>query len=191
FCAACITKSNNVFVSTNTNSSYCFHGNESSQPTTQPLPTKVSIQSVTHSCLKSAYISLGEGWTSPDLLSPYGFKGETRIYSHCPPSPSVIYNSIVVDDLLKDVRKVCKQSDTSVWNYFESLSMEDKKLTHYKSSPINLAPDCRIDFHIQDDAGKGGDNMGMMIKSSSPNPCPPTSPSCAASTSAVTSSSAQ
>gem|GEM_PF-4210971 len=132
-----------------------FTSTPSPQPPSQLLPTNTpTAQSLAHSCIKSEYSSLGNGWTSPELFSRYTVKGETRIYSHCPPSSSIQYTSIVADDLIVDVIRVCSQSSNSVHSLFKPFTVEGELLQYYRSSQIDLKPDCRIDFVVQDDNGQ-------------------------------------
>lgn len=138
-------------------------------PVPQPIATAVIIEqpissSSNHTCVPSEYTFLGDSWVSAATFIPT-IQGETKIFSHCPPSASVQYNSIAIDDEISRVERVCSQSKSDITHFFESYSETNELLPHYRSSSIDLTPDCRIDFVIKDITGV---NIGLMIKSSGP-----------------------
>ncbi len=137
------------------------------QPTDTLVPIATNTASPTltsHQCIQSESYTLLSSWTTaPVFLESQS--GEVKTFSHCPPGNSVQYNSIAVDDQLIRVEKVCGTSTVDVSNDFVMFTVDGELLPHYRSTLIDLSPDCRIDFIIQDTIGE---KIGLIIKSSEP-----------------------
>lgn len=108
-------------------------------------------------------MELGIGWTSPPVFV-LATNGAVRTFSHCPPSTTIQYDAIAVDDKLYKVELVCSDGTEDIRSLFDLFYVEGEKLVHYKSAVIDLGADCRIDFTVQDTEGG---NVGLMIKGSS------------------------
>jgi hypothetical protein len=117
------------------------------------------------SCLPTQYTFLGDDWSSsPTFLQIEDV--ETQTFSHCPPTTTIQYDLLAVDDQLEKVELVCADGTTDITSLFGSpFVVENEELLHWKSSRIEFRQNCRIDFTIKDTKGS---HIGMQIKLSSP-----------------------
>jgi hypothetical protein len=132
------------------------------QPFISPTPT-IAAPGQKHTCIESEHTFVGDAWVSEPFFP--NSTGRFKTFTHCPPKSTVQYNAIAIDDKLAKVERVCSNSTTDITHLFESYKVQDEILLHWRSSRIDLEPDCRIDFTVEDE---NPPQMGLMIKSSEP-----------------------
>lgn len=148
-------------------------GAEECSVTSGPCPPSISIWfnvngsqkaalSDEHTCLQAPakFVSLGRFWEANVFVDAK--KGETKIFSHCPPGTSIRYELLAVDDEIDRVEVVCSFGVTDITELF-SRTETTELLPHYQSLPIDLEGNCRVDFIVKD---IHGGRIGMIIKKS-------------------------
>jgi hypothetical protein len=90
-------------------------------------------------------------------------RGAVRVYSHCPPVSPIRYDDVTVDDDLQRVELVCPDETTDITTRFARVHGFDDLLPHYASEPIEVPPQCRVDFTVKDTIGG---SIGLWFRAS-------------------------
>jgi hypothetical protein len=127
-------------------------------------PVKLTLLDSSLLCFSTPYSTLGDDWSSAPNYSSTA-NGAVMIFTHCPPSTTIIYESIAIDDELQKVELVCADGINDITHLFTPFTVVNEELPHWRSSQIEVKQNCRIDFTVKNT--KGG-KIGLQIKQSTP-----------------------
>jgi hypothetical protein len=127
-------------------------------------PVKLTLLDSSLLCLSTPYSTLGEDWSSAPNYSSTA-EGAVMIFSHCPPTTTIVYESIAIDDELQKVELVCADGTNDITHLFRPFKAATEELPHWRSSQIEVKQNCRIDFTVKNTTG---DKIGLQIKQSTP-----------------------
>ena len=127
-------------------------------------PVKLTLLDSSLLCLSTPYSTLGDYWSSAPNYSSTA-KGAVMIFSHCPPTTTIAYEFITIDDELQKVELVCADGTNDITHLFRPFKAVNEELPHWRSSQIEVKQNCRIDFTVKNTKG---DKIGLQIKQSAP-----------------------
>jgi hypothetical protein len=127
-------------------------------------PVKLTLLDSSLLCLSTPYSTLGNDWSSAPNYSSIT-NSEVVIFTHCPPTTTITYESITIDNELQKVELVCADGINDITHLFRSFTAVNEELPHWRSSQIEVRQNCRIDFTIKN---SDGGEIGLQIEQSTP-----------------------